>query len=178
MLLLRFLQSLGHSDSLNLGLPLLLEFDATLLDIVALDDFVVPEFLDLLLFILLRTSQVLRHFLEVEGSISLITVRHQLVLNGSFSVLVLELEVGDCLRGEVHLDRWLVRLVVEVPNIHTVILGDEDHTWARRREGATSVLGATRVRGSEDWLVAIQHRHFPDSEVEVMDREQKVIVEG
>ena len=43
---------------------------------------------------------------------------------------MLELEVGDGLRGQVHLDGGFVGLIVEVPNVDAVVLRDEDDAWA------------------------------------------------
>ena len=66
--------------------------------------------------------------MEIEGAISLVAIGHQLGL-GTLNRL-LELEVGDGLRGQVHLDGGFVGLIVEVPNVDAVVLRDEDDAWA------------------------------------------------
>ena len=77
-------------------MPLLAEGDAALLHVVALDDFVVPEVLDLALLVLLRLPQVRLDLLQVECAVLLVTVGHELRANATV-VDLLELEVGDCL---------------------------------------------------------------------------------
>ena len=68
--------------------------------------------------------------MEVEGAISLVTIGHQLGLARRTLNCLLELEVGDGLRGQVHLDGGFVGLIVEVPNVDAVVLRDEDDAWA------------------------------------------------
>lgn len=73
---LGLLQSLLDLNLLLLLLPLLTHGDAALLDVVALNDFVVPEAHNFLLFVLLGTAQVLWHFLQVQRAVGLVTVGH------------------------------------------------------------------------------------------------------
>ena len=82
--------------------------------------------------------------------------------------LDLELEVSDGLGGQVHLDGGFVGLIVEVPDIDSVVLRDEDHTGAGRRESAAGVLRSTSVGRTENGLVSVRHAYLPDSEVEVV----------
>ena len=92
----------------------------------------------------MRLTQVGLNLLQVQSSILLVTVGHEL---GSSATMVdlLELEVGDGLRSQVHLDRGLVRLIIEIPDIDTVVLGDKDNAWACGTEGAAGVLRTTSV---------------------------------
>lgn len=103
MLSLGLLDGLLDLLLLDLLAPLLAHGDAALFDVVALDDLVVPEISDFLLFILLRRPQVGSHLLQVQSTIGLITVSHELVSTVAL-IPWLELEVGDGLRGQVHLD--------------------------------------------------------------------------
>ena len=80
-------------------LPLLSHGHSLFLNIVAFDDFVVPEVANFLFFVLLRRAQVHRHLLEVEGAISFVTIGHQLGAVLGALVTLLELEVSDCLGG-------------------------------------------------------------------------------
>jgi hypothetical protein len=139
--LLKFCLFDGLLDlNLLLGLlPLFAECDASLLHIVAFDNLVVPEVLNLTLFVLLRLAQVSGDFLEIQSAILFVTVGHELTASATVADL-LELEVSDGLGGQGHLDGRFVRLVVEVPNVDPVVLSDEDNAWACRAEGATSVL--------------------------------------
>lgn len=168
MFFLGLFKSLGHGDSLHLLLPLFLELDAALLHVITLDDFVVPEALDFFLFILLGPSQVFRHLLEVERAIGLVAISHKLVLHHLVALLDLELEVRDGLRSQVHRNRGLVRLVIEVPNVDSIVFGNEDNTWACGRESTARVLGTSCVSRSEDGLIAVIHCDLPDCEVEVV----------
>lgn len=88
-------------------MPLLAESDATLLHVVALDNLVVPEVLDLALLVLLGLPQVRLDFLQVQSAILFVTVGHELGA-GATVVDLLELEVGDGLRCQVHLNGRLV----------------------------------------------------------------------
>lgn len=69
-------------------------------------------------------------------------------------------------------------MIIEIPDIDTVVLGDKDNAWACGTEGAAGVLRTTSVCRSEDGLFTIQQTDLPNSEVEVMDRQQEVVVEG
>ena len=93
-------------------------------------------------------------------------------------ILLLELEVGDSLRSQVHLDGGLVGLVVEVPDVDAVVLRDEDDTRSGRRESATSVLRATSVSRAENGLFTLKKTDLPNGEVEIVDGEKQVVVEG
>ena len=88
-------------------MPLLAESDATLLHVVALDNFVVPEVLDLALLVLLGLPQVRLDFLQVQSAILFVTVSHELSAVATV-VDLLELEIGDGLRCQVHLNGRLV----------------------------------------------------------------------
>ena len=113
-------------------MPLLTHGHTLLLNIVAFDDFVVPEVANFPLFILLGLAQVYRHLLEVESAIGFVTIGHQLDAVLGALVTLLELEVGNCLGGKVHLNRRFVRLIIKVPNVDSIVLSDEDHTRASR----------------------------------------------
>ena len=123
--------------------PLLSHGYTLFLNIVAFDDFVVPEVANFSFFVLLWLAQVYRHFLEVESAISLVAVSHQLDASLSTLVTLLELEVSNCLRGKVHLNRRFVGLIIKVPNVDSIVLSDEDHTWASGRESTAGILGIT-----------------------------------
>lgn len=125
-------------------LPLLAKGHAALFHVVALDNLIVPEVLNLALLVFLRLAQVGGHFLQVQSAILLITVGHELGA-GATMVDLLELEVGDGLRSEVHLDGRLVGLIVEIPNVDTVVLSDKDNAWTSWAKGATGVLRSTSV---------------------------------
>jgi hypothetical protein len=58
---------------------------------------------------------------------------------------LLEFEVGDGLRGQVHLDGGLVGLIVEVPDVDAVVLRDEDDAGSGGGECTASVLGSAGV---------------------------------
>jgi len=164
--------------NLLLGLlPLLAECHTTLLNVVAFDNLVVPEVLNFALLVLLRLAQVGGNFLQIQSAVSLVTIRHELSAITAYGCL-LELEVGDGLRSEVHLDRRLVRLVIEVPDVNAVVLRDEDNARAGRAERSTSVLRAARVGRPEDGLFTVEQTDLPNSEVEVMDGQQKIVIEG
>ena len=62
--------------------------------------------------------------------------------------------------------------------VDAVVLRDKDHTGACRAERTASVLGSLGVCGSEDGLFSVHQADLPDSEVEVMDCQQKIVVEG
>ena len=163
---------------LDLLTPLLAHGDTTLLDVVALYNFVLPEVPDLFLFVLLGLPQVDSDLLQVEGAIGFIAVGHQLGPGGLALVLLLELEVGDSLRSQVHLDGGLVGLVVEVPDVDAVVLRDEDDTRSGRGESAAGVLRATGVSRAEDRLLTLKKTDLPDGEVEIVNRQQQIVVEG
>ena len=129
-LLLRLLEGLLDLDLLLLLLPLLPHRHTLRLHIVALDNLVVPEALDLSFLVLLGLLQVHGHLLEIECAVSFVAIGHQLGAVRCILNRLLELEVGDGLRGQVHLDGGLVRLIVEVPDVDAVVLRDEDDAWA------------------------------------------------
>lgn len=163
---------------LDLLTPLLAHSDTTLLHVVALYNLILPEVSDLFFLVLLGLSQVDSDLLEVESAISFITVGHQLGPGGLALILLLELEVGDSLRSQVHLDGGLVGLIIEVPDVDAVVLRDEDDTWSGGRESATSVLRASSVSRAEYGLFALKKTDLPNGEVEIVDGEKQVVVEG
>mmetsp|Transcript_47835 Transcript_47835/g.63236 ORF Transcript_47835/g.63236 Transcript_47835/m.63236 type:complete len:294 (-) Transcript_47835:1438-2319(-) len=175
---LRLLDSLFDLLLLDLLEPLFAHSGAPLLDIVALDDLVVPEVADLVLFVLLGLPQVHGHLLQVERAVCLVTIRHQLRPRRLVLILWLELKVGDSLGGQVHLNRWLVRLVIEVPNIDSVVLCDEDDSRSAGGEGTAGVLRAACVGRAEDRLFAVEQADLPNGEMEVVDGQEQIIIEG
>lgn len=106
--------------------------------------------------------------MKIQSAILLVTVSHELSAVTTV-VDLLELEIGDSLRSEVHLDGWLVGLVVEVPNVDSVVLCNKDNAWAGRAEGATGVLRSTSVCRAENRLLTLEQADVPDSKVEVVN---------
>lgn len=90
---------------------------------------------------------------------------------------LLELEEGDG-RGEADSLTGLIGLVRKVPNVDAVLLGNEDDSRPGGGEGSAGVVGGFSVFGAEDRLFLIFKRRLPQAEVEVVDGEQHVVVEG
>lgn len=141
----------------------------------ALLDFAVPEGCNRLFFIFLADSHGHGDFTEGELT-HVITVGHEL---SSFNSLerLLEFEEGD---GSGEADRLtrLIRLVSEIPNVNTILLGNEYHTRTGGRESSTSVVGVLSVFRSENRFFHFFKRSFPEAEMEVVDSQEHIIVEG
>jgi len=90
---------------------------------------------------------------------------------------LLELEESNG-RGEADSLTGLIGLVRKVPNVDTVLLGNEDHSRSGGRERSAGVVGGLSVFRAEDRLFLIFKRCLPQAEVEVVDGEEHVIVEG
>ena len=130
-LLFRFLLVIAEVFLLPISL---LDNKETLLDLL------VPELVNILSFIFLDVLEVSWHFVQEEGSVVFVSVGHILLIVGVFEIL--ELAVHEGTGGEIKGQRGLVRLVQEVPDVDTIGLRDEDHTWSSRREGTTGVVGS------------------------------------
>jgi hypothetical protein len=111
-------------------------------------NFLIKEGLDSFNLVVLSISQVVGDFVEVEGSLTLISVGH--VLGAVLSLTggignVLELKGSDGVGGNVEGQGGLVTLVNKVPDVNAVCLSDEDNTRAGGRECTTGVVGLKGV---------------------------------
>jgi len=109
LLLLLLSLSRSNRDSLLLFVPVLLHLDAAITHIVTLEDLGVPELIDGGHLIVLGVGHVGGDLIQVQGSLSLVTVGHvllQLALLAVFNNL--EAEVGDGRGREVDSLRRLV----------------------------------------------------------------------
>ena len=157
------------------GLPLLHQDGASLLHVVALDDFILPESPNDILLIAWGLSEIGWDLLQMEVTLSLITIGHE--LGGLLGLRVghsVQLEVGDGSVGLWHHNTWLVRLVIEVPNVNAIGLGDEDDTWSGGGELSTGVMASEGVGRAEDWLLSVGQFCVPDGEVEVVHRHEQL----
>jgi len=74
--------------------------------------------------------------------------------------------------------RGLIGLIREIPNVDTILLSNEDDTRSGGGESSTGVVGGLGVFRSEDRLFHFLNRSFPEAEVEVVDCEEHIIIEG
>jgi hypothetical protein len=74
--------------------------------------------------------------------------------------------------------RGLIGLIREIPNVDTILLSNEDDTRPGGGESSTGVVGGLGVFRSEDGLFHFLERSLPEAEVEVVDGEEHIIIEG
>lgn len=150
-------------------------FDSSLLNEFTLLDFTVPEGSNGLFFIFLADSHGHGHF--TEGKLThFVTISHKLSSLDTFERL-LELEEGNG-GGKAQSLRGFIGLIREIPDVDTILLCNEDHTRSGGRESSTSVVGGLGVFRPKDRFFHFFKRSFPKAEMEVMDSQEHIIVEG
>jgi hypothetical protein len=90
---------------------------------------------------------------------------------------LLELEEGNG-GGKAQSLRGFIGLIREIPDVDTILLCNEDHTRSGGRESSTSVVGGLGVFRPKDRFFHFFKRSFPKAEMEVMDSQEHIIVEG
>jgi hypothetical protein len=163
-----------------LEVPLLAHGHAASADELALLNFLVEEGLDGLNLVVLSIAQVIGYFVQVEGSLTLVSVSHVLGFVLAFSTGVrdvLELEGRDGVGRDVQGQGGLVALVNEVPHVDSVSLGDEDDTGAGGAERTAGVVRFEGISRAVDGSILIE-LGLPNRKVEVVNGHDKLLEEG
>jgi len=87
---------------------------------------------------------------------------------------ILELQVHEWTSCEVEYQTWFIRSIHEIPNVNTIGLRNEDHTWSCWGESTASIVRSCSVHRLEDWLLLCFHANLEQSKVEIVNSQNKV----